>query len=99
MIMKMKNKIAKLIFIHIFICGCFLNASAANNLNLLSGSANNNVNFQQKRLPKNWRTGRLITDRKFGKVRRVVCRDGSIILSKNRRNPCSLHGGVRRWLD
>ena len=44
------------------------------------------------------RKARLIIHRKSGNVRRAVCRDGSISLSRNRRGTCSRHGGVRRWL-
>lgn len=43
------------------------------------------------------RQARLIIHRKSGNVRRAVCRDGSISLSRNRRGTCSHHGGVAQW--
>ena len=41
---------------------------------------------------------RFVVHRHSGRVRRAICRDGRITLSRHRRGTCSNHGGVRRWL-
>lgn len=95
----MKKNILVFSLVYILFCGCFFNTAAATDKgNANISEASYSANHFQRRQKRRSRGGRLIIHRNSGNVRRAVCRDGSISLSKNRRGTCSRHGGVRRWL-
>lgn len=95
----MKNKLVALTLSVLLLAGTFIIETSAFSNSRPSVTASEYVNQPRKKRRAVRRTRqKYVIHRKSGKVRRAVCRDGSITLSRNRRGTCSRHGGVRRWL-
>lgn len=71
----------------------FTNSTYASNSNSIAPE----FTVQTRRKKKIRRFG-FVIHRNSGRVRRAICRDGKITLSRHRRGTCSRHRGVRRWL-
>lgn len=93
----MQSKFLSFVIICVFAAGCYFDVPAVEIYNSPFASEYSE-NIQPRRRRRVRRNGRLIVHRNSGRVRRAVCRDGSISLSRNRRGTCSHHGGVARWL-